>query len=674
MDKRGTLGRIAPRVAPGIAPRVASWAGPRIASRLTARVVALALLGAAPGALAFAAPAAAEMLRGGLALGRGSHDEAARTSRFPAPPPAPMRVPASTSASANDAFDPLAVMRGAALRPGEGAATATAPPRSPSPPPAIRRSPASPSAAAPSPGRPPSGDVRSPSRPSARAVPRSPARAAARPTDRAVAASADAAGAPAGAGGTATSPPPRSPLPRSLATRPVPHGERLPGMRGVLARSLVLGELRRAGDAASPGAPAGLGDIVGAIVGAIGEDADADARAETGVGDTVRAALVVDDGLRASLARADAAAHRVGAARGAMLPKLDLEASAGSRSPLTAWEEATYSTARAVLTIPVFASGANIATMRAARASADAAALSHLAEERVAVLEAATAHLDLHAARAVERALAANARGMVETLAASRALFAAGEASLADVAVAEANLESARGELAAGRQALDRARTEYRVRTGRPAPASLRAPDTDGLVPLDVERAVEAALRGPDVEAGFRRADAARHDARAALGRAGPRVDLTASYGHRIDAIEEPDGAYDASVGVRLTVPLIDFETVPDVRAARADARASEYAARDAARDAERRVRNAHAAHAGAMARQAAAQRRAGAMERALEATRAEYRAGFRTVTDVVRARVGLARARIDLANAARDRHRAAYTVGVMTGKVAPGR
>ena len=449
-----------------------------------------------------------------------------------------------------------------------------------------------------------------------------------------------------------------------LEGRAIPFGERLPDMRGPLARSLVLGELRRAG---SP--PPELGDIVGAI----GDDSPSlPDNAGTGVADTVRSALVADDGLRASLARADAAGHGVARARGAMLPKITLEGTMGSRSPLTKWEEATYRTARAVLTVPVFASGANLASMRAARASADAAALTHLAEERVAVLEAATAHLDLHAAIAVERALAANTRGMVETLGVSRALFEAGEASLADVAVAEANLESSRGELAAGRQALERARIDYRVRTGRSAPASLRAPDTDDLVPADVERAVEAAMRGPDVEAGFRRADAARHDARAELGRAGPRIDLTASYGHSVDAIEEPDGAYDAALGVRLTVPIIDFETVPGVRQARARARASEYEARDAARDVERRVRNAHAGHAGAMAREASAGKRVEAMGRALEATRAEYHAGFRTVTDVVRARVGLARARIDLANAARDRHRAAYTVGVLVGKVSP--
>ena len=603
--------------------------------------------------LALAAPAGAEPLRGGLTGATPDAPVAVVDGPFPEPPP--MRGasgetgPAVTGlrtgmAGADDtpASRTASLAAPPALR-GEvdagGAARRSVPSRTPSPPPAIREEASL-------------ARIASTARSSSDALPG--VRATLRTTGPSV--------------GTPLQ------LPPSLATRAIPHGERLPAMRGPLARSLVLGELRRASRPTSRStsrAPA-LGDIVGSI----GEDGATPAGTTGGasVGDSVRAALVVDDGLRASLARADAASFAVGRARGAMLPKVTLEGTAGSRSPLAAWEEATYRTARAVLTIPVFASGANIAAMRAARASSDAAALAHLAEERVAVLEAATAHLDLHAAIAVERALAANARGMVETLAASRALFEAGEASLADVAVAEANLESARGELASGRQSLDRARVEYRVRTGRRAPRDPRAPDTDGLVPKDVERAVRAAMRGPDVAVGFARADAARHDARAELGRAGPRVDLTASYGHRVDAIEEPDGAYDASLGVRLSVPIIDFETVPGVRAARARARASEYAARDAARDVERRVRNAHAAHAGAMAREAAARRREGALTRALEATRSEYRAGFRTVTDVVRARVGLARARIDLANATRDRHRAAYTVGVMTGHVAPGR
>ena len=441
---------------------------------------------------------------------------------------------------------------------------------------------------------------------------------------------------------------------RDLPHRPLPHGEHVPPARGVLAQSLLLGELRaelRSGDmdVATEGTGAGAASVA--------------------PDETIRAAIVADDGLRASLARADAAALAVHAARGAMLPKVSLEAEYGSRDPYGEWGEAAYRTASAVLTIPVFASGANLASMRAARAARDAAAYAHLVEERRTVLDGATAHLDLHAAMRVEAALAENARGMVSTLSAARALFEGGEASLADVAVAEANLEAARGELATARQALARANVEYRTRTGRPAPSRLVVPDTDRLVPDDVEEAVGAAMGGPDVAAGFARADAARHSARAELGAAGPRVDLTASFGHRTDAIEEPDGVWNGAVGVRLTMPLVDFETIPGVRASRARARAAEWDARDGAREVERRVRLAHATHAGAVAREAAAARRSAAMQRALEATRVEYAAGFRTVTDVVRAQIGLARARIDRANVERDRHRSAYTLAVLMGR-----
>ena len=428
--------------------------------------------------------------------------------------------------------------------------------------------------------------------------------------------------------------------------RPIPYGDQLPPMRGALERSMVLGALR--------GAP--------------GTDAAPTIEEPPTIDGAVRGALGHDEGLRASLARAEAARFAAHGALGAMLPKVELQAGYGTRDPLRDWEEATYRTARAVLTIPVFVSGSNINTMRAARASRDAAALAHLAEERRTVLAAATAHLDLHAALRVESALAENARGMRKTLTAARALYEGGEASLADVAVAEANLEAARGELAAARQALERARIDYRSRTGRPAPARPLPPRTDGLVPPTADEAVARALEGPEVAAGFRRADAARHAARAELGEAGPRIDLTASLGHEMDEIDAPEGEWDAAVSVRLTVPLVNFETIPGVRAARARARAAEYDARDQARETERAVRAAHANHGGALARQASAERRVDAMRRALDATRREYAAGFRTVTDVVRSQVGLARARIDLSTVERERHRAAFALAVATG------
>ena len=430
----------------------------------------------------------------------------------------------------------------------------------------------------------------------------------------------------------------------------------LPGVRGLTDRGpRDDGSVRHARvradnlfEATPMGAPPvtiGAGDVAGAI----------------------RGALSVNEGLQGSLHRAEAAAHELAQARGAMLPKVTFGGEIGTDDPTERWKNNRSGRVELALAMPLFASGANVNAVRAAQARRDVAELTVLAEGRREMLRAATAHLGVIAAESIVRALAENVRGMELTANAARALAKAGEAGMADVSLAEANLSAGRGELSAGKQALEKARIEYQSLTGRP-PNGLRKPETDRLVPRDVEAVVANALaRNPDAKAGWRNADAQRYAARAAYGAIGPSLSLTGTVGRDYVRDERQDGweDWDAAVGVRLSVPLVDAEALPRVRGARALARAAEWDARDTAREIERRVRVAHAAHQAAVERQSHAEARVGAVKRALGATRAEYAAGLIAVTDVNRAQVDLARARIDLANLERDRHRAAFTLAL---------
>ena len=404
------------------------------------------------------------------------------------------------------------------------------------------------------------------------------------------------------------------------------------------------------------------------ILAGSGVGAGASAGPVESVVDAMRGALAVNEGIQASLHRAEAAAHELSRAKAAMLPKLTLGAEIGSGDVTKHWRENRSGRGEIVLAMPLFASGANINAVREARARRDVAELTVLAEGRREMLRAATAYLDVASAKQVVDALIENVRGMETTAAAARALARAGEAGLTDVSLAEANLAAARGELAAGEEALQKARIEHRSLTGRDSVAKLAMPDTSALVPRDVESVVAGALaRSPDAKAGWRNADAQRYAARAAYGSIGPSVSLTGSVGRDYARNEIKDGwdEWDTAIGVRLSVPLIDAEALPRVRGARAQARAAEWDARDTAREIERRVRVAHAVHASAVDRQKHAERRVRSIRSALAATRAEYAAGFLAITDVTRAQVDLARARIELANLERDRHRAAYTVAL---------
>ena len=383
---------------------------------------------------------------------------------------------------------------------------------------------------------------------------------------------------------------------------------------------------------------------------------------------SMRGALATNEGIQASLHRAEAAAHELARARGAMLPKLTLNAEIGTDDPTEKWHHRRKGRADVALAMPLFSSGSRLNAVRAAEARRDAAELTVLAEERREMLRAATAFLDVAASLRTVQALEENVSGMAKTLRAARALAAAGEAGTADIALAEANLASAHGELASGRQALQRARIDHRSLTGRDVGEAVRMPRTDHLVPADLERVVAHALaRSPDANAGWRNADAQRFEAKAAHGSIGPSVSLTASVGRdyaRLEGVDEWND-WDAAVGVRLSMPLVDAEALPRVRGARARARAAEWDARDTAREIERRIHIAHAAHGGAVERQRHAATRLRAVQRALTATRAEYDAGFVAITEVTQAQIDLARARIELASLEKARHRAAYTLAL---------
>ena len=386
------------------------------------------------------------------------------------------------------------------------------------------------------------------------------------------------------------------------------------------------------------------------------------------IAESMRSTLAINEGIQASLHRAEAAAQELAQAYGAMLPKLSFAAEIGSDDPRENWNDRRDGRVEVSLAMPLFSSGSRVNAVRAAEARRDAAEFTVLAEERREMLRAATAHLDVIAATLTVSALEENVVGMKRTLGAARALAAAGETSRADISLAEANLAAAKGELASGRQALHRARIEHRSLTGRDASSGLTMPNTDHLVPQDIDSVVANALaRSPDVMAGWRTADAQRYAARATSGALGPNVSLTGALGRDYKRDETRDGwqDWDAAVGVRLSVPLVDAEALPRVRAARAQARAAEWEARDTARGIERRVRIAYSAHASAVERHAHASKQVEAIRQALRATRAEYAAGYLAITDVTRAQLDLARARIELASLERDRHRAAYTLAL---------
>ena len=387
------------------------------------------------------------------------------------------------------------------------------------------------------------------------------------------------------------------------------------------------------------------------------------------IGGDVRAAIRRSPSVWAALEGAEASGHRVQAARGAMLPSLALLADLDNDEGRGARRRASLG---ASLSVPIFASGGHLARLRAARASRDAADYGVLARERAVALEAVTATLAVSEAESALRALRENLAGMRLLLDSARILHEAGEVGFADLDFARANVEAARGEFAAAREALEQARIDLRTLVG--GDGTPRSIDNDHLVPGDVEAAVALAVRDhPSARAGRSEAEALRHGARAAWSALGPRVDLDAGFGREREwgfervAESEPD-RWSGGFGVRLRMPLADMQGAARAREANAEARRADWLARDRARSLEREVRRAYAAHRGTGERLSSAKARIHSLAGALTATRAEYRVGLKTITDVTRVQVDLARARIAEAAIRHERAREAYAIGVLTG------
>ena len=382
----------------------------------------------------------------------------------------------------------------------------------------------------------------------------------------------------------------------------------------------------------------------------------------------------------ARLQRSHADRARVHAALGAFLPQVRgvVEGVHGPQTRSLEGETVTRAetgvTAGIELSMPLFASGANLALYRQARATARSSDLSYLAEEQKVALDALAAHVNLRLNRRIEATLKRNVEAMQRIATAARRLFQAGDASRTDIALAQANVESARAELDLARKSREEVEIDFETLTGRPAPARLDLPVTRALMPATLADARAATLRlNPTIAAAHARADAQEQAARAETARFGPRVDLSGSVDHDIYDSAGTGGAGGAdaqwNIGVTLRVPLFDATRSATVQAARHEAREQRHRALDESRELLRTLARTWSSWRSAERRIAIAERQVAAVSRSLEGARREYRAGYRSITDVLGDQVKLARARITLEEARHEAALRASDVILMVGR-----
>ena len=397
--------------------------------------------------------------------------------------------------------------------------------------------------------------------------------------------------------------------------------------------------------------------------------------AKASIGDTIALALRGSYSSRAQIERAAADRARVHGALANFLPKVNgtlswsYNSDAGSMSFGDRTEEITSGIE---VSMPLYTSGVNINTYRQAKHVSLASDMTYLAEEHRVALEAIAAHINLRLNRRIERTLQSNVSAMQRIAHIAGKLYEAGDASRTDIAIARANVESARAEVDLARKTREETLSDYESFTGVKAPKNLLAPNFRALVPHSVDMAVELALaNNPTLNSSLHTAMASDYAARVERGKYGPRVDLFGAYNEPLHSSSESEQIGDWNIGVRLRMPLIDATRAPSVGAARHEALEAEYRALEQSRVVERQIRRQWTAYKSAERRVKIVKRQVSAVAASVEGARREYEAGFRSISDVLNDQVKLARARITLESARHEQMLAAYEIAFTTSSPA---
>jgi len=404
--------------------------------------------------------------------------------------------------------------------------------------------------------------------------------------------------------------------------------------------------------------------------------------------DTYDQALRNDTDLLTAKAEAGAAGARYRQARGQLLPELSASASyskvtqnqtfespnnsggggagAGAGGGLfgsgddgeTSSDQQSYSLD---LTQPLF-NWTAWQNKDAAAARGDEARLSLSAAEQDLIVRVAQAYFDVLSARDALESAREQQRSIQKQLDRAEAAFEAGLDPVTDKQEAQSSLDSARVDAISARNDLNSARDALISLTGR-APATLAGVTVDAAMPdktadvADKSREdwlATADSRSPDVAAARAAWRAAREDISAQRGGHLPTLNLVGSIGRQEQLF--PVGGAQANlinetqtVGLQLDMPLFSGGATT---AAVAEA---EYNAEQARLDLISTRRQLIVDTNGAYRDVAASAARLHALDRAiesgqtaLEAARAGYRLGNRTILDVIDAEVTLVQRRAD--------------------------
>jgi outer membrane protein len=293
---------------------------------------------------------------------------------------------------------------------------------------------------------------------------------------------------------------------------------------------------------------------------------------------------------------------------------------------------------------------------------------------QTALLEAATAYMNVLRDTAILDLQRRNVQVLQEQLKQTRDRFNVGEVTRTDVAQSESRVAASQSQILSAEANLKASQANYQRVVGV-APVNLRAGmPVDRLSPGSLDGAIsQGRSQHPTVVAAQYTVDAAQHAVKAAEGSLYPTVTLESNVQKRWDLAP---GTFDQLTGTvlgRVQVPIYQGGSEYSVIRQQKETLGQRRIELDVQRDQVRQsVVQAWSQLQATKAQIIAAQAQVTATEVALNGVREEARVGQRTTLDVLNAQQELVNARVSLVTAQRDRVVASFTLLAAVGRLSP--
>ncbi len=322
---------------------------------------------------------------------------------------------------------------------------------------------------------------------------------------------------------------------------------------------------------------------------------------------------------------------------------------------------------------PIFASGALVSTLDAAKADVLAGQEGLRSVEQSVLLNVISVYTAVRRDQEALRIRQENYEVLKRQLDEANARFSVGDNTRTDVAQSEARLAASQASLAQAKAQLDTSRASYIAIVGQ-APTNLEPETALPNVPTDFDLALNAAEKyNPDLNSALFAEAAARARVKAARSNLGPTVGLSASYGAfaPTNDFNNLDNRDAASATLRLSIPLFSagFNT-SRIRQAAEGHTAQKMTVEESRRGVIQDTSSSWAQMQAAKSATAANQEQVRATRLAAEGVKMEFQVGLRTNIEVLNAEQEYRSAQLALINAQRDEYVASSQLLAVMGSL----